>query len=47
MGNLSGDVVTVDESKIHGHVEEVVRASVEETLNGLLSAEAYQLCSSI
>lgn len=26
------------------HVEEVVRSSVEETLNGLLEAEADELC---
>ena len=30
----------VDEEKLKGHVAEVVRSSVEETLNGLLDAEA-------
>ena len=40
----SGRLVHVDESQIRGHVDEVVRASVEETLNGLLDAEADQLC---
>lgn len=43
-GSLSGDVVRVDEAKLRGHVDQVVRASVEETLNGLLEAEADRLC---
>src|ERR1700740_1005085 len=34
----------VDEAKLRGHVDEVVRSSVEETLNGLLDAEAEQIC---
>lgn len=34
----------VDESKLRGHVDEVVRSSVEETLNALLEAEADQIC---
>jgi putative transposase len=33
-------MVQVDEAKIRGHVDEVVRSSVEATLNGLLDAEA-------
>ena len=37
-------LVQVDEAKIRGHVDEVVRSSVQETLNGLLDAEADQLC---
>ena len=37
-------VIRVDESEIRSHVDQVVRASVEETLNGLLEAEAEQLC---
>ncbi|QDT73404.1 Transposase, Mutator family [Lacipirellula limnantheis] len=44
MGNVSGSVIQVDESRIRGHVDEVVRSSVEATLNGLLDAEADQLC---
>src|SRR6202007_2416985 len=36
--------VQVDEAKLRGHVDEVVRSSVEETLNGLLDAEADQIC---
>ena len=29
----------VDEAKIRGHVDQVVRRSVEETLNAMLGAE--------
>ena len=32
------------ETKLKGHVDEVVRSSVEETLNALLEAEADQIC---
>jgi putative transposase len=38
------EVVKIDEGKVRQHVEEVVRQSVEETLNGLLDAEADELC---
>jgi putative transposase len=34
----------VDEGKLKNHVDEVVRSSVEETLNGLLDAEADRIC---
>src|SRR3569833_447157 len=34
----------IDEGKLREHVNEVVRSSVEETLNGLLDAEADQIC---
>ena len=44
MASVSGSVIQVDEEKIRGHVDEVVRSSVEATLNGLLDAEADQLC---
>src|SRR5438105_1200866 len=40
-GPLGG--MQVDEAKLRGHVDEVVRSSVEETLNGLLDAEADQI----
>jgi hypothetical protein len=33
----------VDEGKLRGHVDEVVRSSVEETLNALLDAEAARV----
>jgi putative transposase len=38
------DVIRVDEGQVRAHVDELVRASVEETLNGLLDAEADELC---
>ncbi|HYW76099.1 MAG TPA: IS256 family transposase [Gammaproteobacteria bacterium] len=34
----------IDEAKVQGHVDQVVRESVEQTLNGLLDAEAKALC---
>ena len=34
----------VDEGKLRNHVDEVVRSSVEETLNALLDAEADVIC---
>jgi hypothetical protein len=36
--------LSVDEEKLRGHVDEVVRASVEETLNGLPDAGADRTC---
>ena len=38
------EVIKVDETKVREHLDEVVRASVEQTLNGLLEAEADVLC---
>jgi len=38
------EVIKIDEGKVRQHVDEVVRKSVEETLNGLLDAEADELC---
>jgi putative transposase len=40
----SGSIFQIDEEQVRGHVDEVVRQSVEATLNGLLDAEADQLC---
>lgn len=37
-------VIQIDEEPIKAHVDEVVRATVEETLNQLLEAEADRLC---
>jgi transposase-like protein len=37
-------IIKIDEALIRGQVNEVVRKSVEEALNGLLDAEADQLC---
>lgn len=44
MASVTGSVIRVDEQELRGHLDEVVRASVEETLNGLLNAEADRLC---
>lgn len=34
----------IDEAQVRGHVDKLVRQSVEQTLNSLLEAEAKQLC---
>ena len=39
-----GQVIQIDEGKIQAHLGEVVRSTVEETLNALLDAEADRLC---
>ena len=36
--------ICVDGQQLQGHVSEVVRSSVEDTLNEMLAAEADQLC---
>jgi Transposase, Mutator family len=36
--------VKVDEERIEQHLDDVVRRTVEQTLNALLDAEAYELC---
>jgi putative transposase len=38
-------VIKIDEAKIHSHLDQMVRSSVEQTLNELLDAEADQLCN--
>lgn len=38
------DVIRIDEEQVRSHVDQVVRRTVEETLNGLLDAEADELC---
>ena len=43
-GDGSLDVVRIEEGKLRSHVAGVVRDSVEQTLNGLLEAEADELC---
>jgi transposase-like protein len=40
-----GKVIQIDDSRIREHLSELVRGSVEETLNSLLGAEADQLCN--
>ena len=37
-------VISIDEGKVRDHLGELVRGSVEETLNALLDAEAEALC---
>jgi transposase-like protein len=37
-------VIQIDEGKIQEHLGEVVRSTVEETLNAMLDAEADRLC---
>lgn len=39
-----GKVVQIDEEQIKSHLGELVRESVEETLNAMLDAEADRLC---
>ena len=38
-------VIRIDEGKIRGHLTELVRGTVEETLNTMLDAEADELCN--
>ena len=39
-----GKVIKIDEARIQDHLGQVVRSTVEETLNGLLDAEADRVC---
>ena len=39
-----GQVIQIDEARIRDHFGEMVRGTVEETLNAMLDAEADQLC---
>ena len=39
-----GQVIQIDESKVQEHLGEIVRGTVEETLNSMLDAEADRLC---
>jgi putative transposase len=40
-----GNVIQIDDDRIKSHLDRVVRGTVEETLNGLLDAEADRLCN--
>src|ERR1700744_666493 len=42
--NPMGQVIQIDEARIRDHLGEMVRGTVEETLNGMLDAEADELC---
>jgi putative transposase len=39
-----GHVIQIDEARIRDHLGEMVRGTVEETLNAMLEAEADRLC---
>src|SRR4051812_4582587 len=39
-----GQVIQIDEARIRDHLGELVRGTVEETLNAMLDPEADQLC---
>lgn len=39
------NVIRIDDDRIKGHLDRVVRGTVEETLNALLDAEADRLCN--
>ena len=38
-------VIRIDESEMRSHLNEIVRGTVEETLNAMLDAEADELCN--
>ena len=42
---LLNNVIRIDDERIKGHLDRVVRGTVEETLNALLDAEADRLCN--
>jgi hypothetical protein len=39
------NVIKINEAQIHDHLGEMVRLTVEETLNAMLDAEADELCN--
>jgi putative transposase len=39
------NVITINDEQIRGHLDRVVRGTVEETLNALSDAEADRLCN--
>ena len=39
------NVIRIDDGEIRGHLTEIVRGTVEETLNAMLDAEADELCN--
>lgn len=41
---LEGSIIKIDEKLVTNHLNEIVLETVEQTLNGLLEAEADQLC---
>ena len=43
-GTEMGQVIQINEAGIRGHLDEMVRSTVEETLNRMLDSEADELC---
>ena len=39
------NVIKIDDERIKGHLDKIVRGTVEETLNALLDGEAERLCN--
>lgn len=39
------NVIRIDDGEVRGHLTEIVRGTVEETLNAMLDAEADELCN--
>lgn len=44
-GKNLNKVIKIDEVRIKNHLGEMVRSTVEETLNDMLNTEADQLCN--
>jgi len=44
-GKTLSKVIKIDEARIQNHLDLMVRSTVEQTLNGLLDAEADRLCN--
>jgi len=42
--NASGKIIQIDEARVRDHLAQIVRGSVEETLNAMLQKEADELC---
>jgi len=42
--NATKKIIEINDAEVRGHLRELVRGSVEETLNSLLDAEAGALC---
>src|SRR5688572_29192280 len=39
-----GKIIQIDEAQVRDHLAEIVRGSVEDTLNAMLQKEADELC---
>ena len=42
--SVTGKIIQIDESRVRDHLAQIVRGSVEETLNTMLQKEADELC---